>query len=113
MPLQVQLWCPSAAGAGVAPVMAYLNGNFVPNLLDFKTFAAKFFGTLCTCSANLEMGPEGPMVHMGACIASVMSSFNCSEPRRAPNVASPAAAVRSYPSPEFRVVCLAFMTPQP
>ena len=60
-------------------MMAYLNGNFVPHLLDFKTLVVKLFGTVCTCSANLAVGPEGPMVHMGACIASVMSTFNCSE----------------------------------
>mmetsp|Transcript_36922 Transcript_36922/g.104189 ORF Transcript_36922/g.104189 Transcript_36922/m.104189 type:complete len:888 (-) Transcript_36922:149-2812(-) len=73
----VQLWCPSAAGAGVAPVMAYLNGSFIPNLLNFKTFVTKFFGTICGCAANMAMGPEGPMVHMGACIASCIAELDC------------------------------------
>mmetsp|Transcript_3538 Transcript_3538/g.8428 ORF Transcript_3538/g.8428 Transcript_3538/m.8428 type:complete len:352 (+) Transcript_3538:255-1310(+) len=75
----VQLWCPSAAGAGVAPVMAYLNGSFIPNLLNFKTLFTKFVGTICGCAANLAVGPEGPMVHMGACIAACISQADCSE----------------------------------
>mmetsp|Transcript_3541 Transcript_3541/g.8451 ORF Transcript_3541/g.8451 Transcript_3541/m.8451 type:complete len:652 (+) Transcript_3541:255-2210(+) len=74
----VQLWCPSAAGAGVAPVMAYLNGSFIPNLLNFKTLFTKFVGTICGCAANLAVGPEGPMVHMGACIAACISQADCS-----------------------------------
>eukprot|EP00191_Tetraselmis_sp_GSL018_P024340 CAMPEP_0177621556 /NCGR_PEP_ID=MMETSP0419_2-20121207/27649_1 /TAXON_ID=582737 /ORGANISM="Tetraselmis sp., Strain GSL018" /LENGTH=345 /DNA_ID=CAMNT_0019121483 /DNA_START=213 /DNA_END=1247 /DNA_ORIENTATION=+ len=67
----VQLWCPSAAGAGVAPVMAYLNGSFIPNLLNFKTLFTKFVGTICGCAANLAVGPEGPMVHMGVVLQPV------------------------------------------
>jgi len=58
--------------------MAYLNGNFIPNLLNFKTLVFKFGGTVCGCAANLAVGPEGPMVHMGACIASAISELNCS-----------------------------------
>jgi hypothetical protein len=30
-------------------------------------------------SAGLPMGPEGPMVHIGACVASVITYAQCSE----------------------------------
>jgi H+/Cl- antiporter ClcA len=77
--LQVQYWAPQAAGAGVTLVMAYLNGNHVPNLLRLRTLVTKFVGTCCSVSAGLPMGPEGPMVHIGACLASVITYTECSE----------------------------------
>eukprot|EP00879_Flechtneria_rotunda_P004542 GHRR01004797.1.p1 GENE.GHRR01004797.1~~GHRR01004797.1.p1 ORF type:complete len:1031 (+),score=332.52 GHRR01004797.1:561-3653(+) len=69
----VQYWAPQAAGAGVTLVMAYLNGNHVPNLLRLRTLVAKLIGTICAVGAGLPMGPEGPMVHIGACLASVIT----------------------------------------
>ena len=60
-------------------VMAYLNGNHVPNLLRLRTLITKFIGTVCSVSAGLPMGPEGPMVHIGACAASVITYAQCSK----------------------------------
>lgn len=77
--LQVQYWAPQAAGAGVTLVMAYLNGNHVPNLLRSRTLIAKLIGTICSVGAGFPMGPEGPMVHIGACLASVITYAQCSE----------------------------------
>jgi chloride channel 7 len=76
---QVQYWAPQAAGAGVTLVMAYLNGNHVPNLLRMRTLITKLVGTICSVSAGFPMGPEGPMVHIGACLASVITYAQCSE----------------------------------
>ncbi|KAG2454447.1 hypothetical protein HYH02_001466 [Chlamydomonas schloesseri] len=73
----VQYWAPASAGAGVTLVMAYLNGNHVPNLLRFETLISKFVGTVCAVSAALPMGPEGPMVHIGACVASCITYIEC------------------------------------
>ncbi|KIZ04574.1 Chloride channel protein CLC-a [Monoraphidium neglectum] len=73
----VQYWAPQSAGAGVTLVMAYLNGNHVPNLLRLRTLVAKFVGTVFSVAAGLPMGPEGPMVHMGACVASVITYAQC------------------------------------
>jgi H+/Cl- antiporter ClcA len=56
--VQVQYWANAAAGAGVTLVMAYLNGNHIPNLLRFSTLITKFVGTICSVSAGLPMGPE-------------------------------------------------------
>lgn len=55
---QVQYWAPASAGAGVTLVMAYLNGNHIPNLLRLSTLITKFVGTVCSVSAGLPMGPE-------------------------------------------------------
>ena len=54
--------------------MAFLNGNAVPDLLTPRTLAAKFVGVLCGCASGLAIGPEGPMVQLGACVASIVCS---------------------------------------
>lgn len=69
--------------------MAYLNGNHIPNLLRFETLVTKFVGTVCAVGAGLPMGPEGPMVHIGACVASVITYFECSECPVSPPHATP------------------------
>lgn len=78
MPPQVTFWAPSAAGAGVTLVMAYLNGNHIPNLLRMRTLITKVVGAMCSVASGLAIGPEGPMVHIGSCIASNITYARCS-----------------------------------
>jgi Voltage gated chloride channel len=66
----VTCWAPAASGAGVTLVMAYLNGNHIPHLLRWQTLATKIVGATAGVASGLAIGPEGPMVHIGACIAS-------------------------------------------
>ena len=63
-------WAPQAAGGGVTGVMAFLNGSNVPDLLGFKALVAKVIGVTCAVGSSLAVGPEGPMVHVGAAVAS-------------------------------------------
>lgn len=78
--LQVQWVAPAAAGAGVSLVIAYLNGNAVPDLLSWRALLVKWAGTVCSVSANLTFGPEAPMVHLGACVAHLATHIVSSEP---------------------------------
>jgi len=64
---------PEAAGAGVAEVTAYLNGCFIPKILNIKTFYVKFLSAVAAVGSGLPVGPEGPMIHIGAIIASGLS----------------------------------------
>eukprot|EP00976_Prorocentrum_cordatum_P081085 1184251-Prorocentrum_minimum.AAC.6 len=61
---------PAATGAGVALVMSNLNGLNVPKLLTTKTLIVKVVGTIFSVSSGLPVGPEGPLVQIGACISS-------------------------------------------
>ena len=64
---------PQAAGAGVAEVTAYLNGCHMPKILDIRTFGVKFLSAMLAVGSGLPVGPEGPMIHMGASIGAGLS----------------------------------------
>lgn len=73
----VLYWAPAAAGGGVTLVMAYLNGNDIPNFFKFETLVAKVIGTICTISSGLPLGQEGPMIHIGGAVASTLTWMHC------------------------------------
>lgn len=77
--LLVQFVTPQAVGAGVSLVMAYLNGNHIPYLLHYPVMLTKMFGTICACASGLPLGPEGPMVQIGASIGSTLTYCGCCE----------------------------------
>ncbi|XP_058090043.1 chloride channel protein CLC-c-like isoform X2 [Magnolia sinica] len=63
---------PAAAGSGIPEVKAYLNGVDAYSILAPSTLFVKIFGSIGGVSAGLVLGKEGPMVHTGACIASLL-----------------------------------------
>ena len=44
-----------------------------PDLLGWRSLAAKVVGVVCACGSSLAVGPEGPMVHVGAAVASCLT----------------------------------------
>jgi chloride channel 7 len=64
---------PLAAGSGIPEVKCFLNGLDIPRLVKIKTLTCKAVGIICAVSAGLPVGKEGPMVHMGAIVAGVVS----------------------------------------
>ncbi|XP_043698325.1 chloride channel protein CLC-c-like [Telopea speciosissima] len=63
---------PAAAGSGIPEVKAYLNGVDAYSILAPGTLFVKIFGSIFGVSAGFVLGKEGPMVHTGACIASLL-----------------------------------------
>lgn len=63
---------PAAAGSGIPEVKAYLNGVDAHSILAPSTLFVKIFGSIGSVSAGFVVGKEGPMVHTGACIASIL-----------------------------------------
>ncbi|EFJ24475.1 hypothetical protein SELMODRAFT_100906 [Selaginella moellendorffii] len=63
---------PAAAGSGIPEVKAYLNGIDAPEILAPNTLVVKILGSIGAVSAGLCVGKEGPLVHVGACIASLL-----------------------------------------
>lgn len=63
---------PAAAGSGIPEVKAYLNGIDGHSVLAPGTLFVKILGSILGVSAGFVVGKEGPMVHTGACIASLL-----------------------------------------
>uniref|UniRef100_A0A803MLD5 Uncharacterized protein n=1 Tax=Chenopodium quinoa TaxID=63459 RepID=A0A803MLD5_CHEQI len=96
----VVFFAPTAAGPGIPEIKAYLNGIDTPNMYGASTLFVKnmnlipdgislvipiigllgcYLSSLCqiigsigAVSAGLDLGKEGPLVHIGACIASLL-----------------------------------------
>ena len=68
----VTTFAPAAAGSGIPEVKSYLNGLDLP-VLSFKTLVGKVVGCVLSVAGGLVVGKEGPLVHVGACIASLLS----------------------------------------
>ncbi|KAK3033479.1 hypothetical protein RJ639_033083 [Escallonia herrerae] len=65
-------FAPTAAGPGIPEIKAYLNGVDTPNMFGATTLFVKIVGSIGAVSAGLDLGKEGPLVHIGCCIASLL-----------------------------------------
>ncbi|KAI3457845.1 hypothetical protein Pfo_014508 [Paulownia fortunei] len=65
-------FAPTAAGPGIPEIKAYLNGVDTPNMFGATTLIVKIIGSIGAVSAGLDLGKEGPLVHIGSCIASLL-----------------------------------------
>ncbi|CAN6454039.1 unnamed protein product [Victoria cruziana] len=68
----VTRFAPAAAGSGIPEIKGYLNGVDAPGILLFRTLIGKIFGSIGSVGGGLALGKEGPLVHTGACIASLL-----------------------------------------
>eukprot|EP01062_Namystynia_karyoxenos_P034828 TRINITY_DN25497_c0_g2_i1.p1 TRINITY_DN25497_c0_g2~~TRINITY_DN25497_c0_g2_i1.p1 ORF type:complete len:948 (+),score=286.76 TRINITY_DN25497_c0_g2_i1:76-2844(+) len=64
--LPVVFYWPKAAGSGVEEVIAYLNGVEMPRVFNIRTGVVKFVSCIAAVSSGLPVGPEGPLIHLGA-----------------------------------------------
>jgi chloride channel 7 len=67
------LLAPAAVGSGIPEVMAYLNGVRVGVFDSMWLFVVKLVGTIFSVASGLVIGPEGPVVHLGAILGAVMT----------------------------------------
>ncbi|XP_050119861.1 chloride channel protein CLC-d-like isoform X2 [Malus sylvestris] len=68
----VTQFAPAAAGSGIPEIKGYLNGVDIHGVLLFRTLIGKIFGSIGSVGGGLALGKEGPLVHTGACIASLL-----------------------------------------
>ncbi|XP_010277685.1 PREDICTED: chloride channel protein CLC-d-like [Nelumbo nucifera] len=68
----VTQFAPAAAGSGIPEIKGYLNGIDTHGVLLFRTLIGKIFGSIGSVGGGLALGKEGPLVHTGACIASLL-----------------------------------------
>ena len=70
-------WAPAAAGSGLPPLKAFLNGCHMPQILNVRTLLSKIVGSALVVTTGLPIGREGPMVHIGAALTACVSSVRC------------------------------------
>ncbi|WIA10530.1 hypothetical protein OEZ86_000660 [Tetradesmus obliquus] len=66
-------WAPAAVSSGVPEVMAYLNGILLPKVFNIFTVVVKFASCALAVASGLPVGPEGPMIHIGAALGAALS----------------------------------------
>ena len=64
---------PEAAASGVPEVMAYLNGCLMRRVFNIRTLFVKFTSCVLAVASGLPVGPEGPMIHLGAILGAGIS----------------------------------------
>lgn len=69
------LWRPSAAGSGIPEVTGFLNGTHIRHIFNIQTLIAKFLSCVATIGGGMPLGPEGPMIHLGALVGAGVSQF--------------------------------------
>eukprot|EP00949_MAST-11_sp_MAST-11-sp1_P004310 g4310.t1 len=69
----VVYFAPAAAGSGLPEVIGYLNGIRIRRIFSFPTVIVTFISCVCAVSSGLPIGPEGPMVHLGAAMGKGVS----------------------------------------
>uniref|UniRef100_A0A0D9XYZ6 Uncharacterized protein n=1 Tax=Leersia perrieri TaxID=77586 RepID=A0A0D9XYZ6_9ORYZ len=67
------VFAPTAAGPGIPEIKAYLNGVDTPNMFGAPQLFVKIIGSIGAVSSGLDLGKEGPLVHIGACLANLLS----------------------------------------
>ncbi|CAN6677115.1 unnamed protein product [Malus baccata var. baccata] len=72
----VTQFAPAAAGSGIPEIKGYLNGVDIHGVLLFRTLVGKIFGSIGSVGGGLALGKEGPLVHTGACIASLLGQVS-------------------------------------
>ena len=64
---------PQAAASGIPEVMAYLNGCLIRKVFNIRTLIVKFTSCVLAVVSGLPVGPEGPMIHLGAILGAGIS----------------------------------------
>ncbi len=92
----VKRLAPYAAGSGLAEIKVILGGFIIRGYFGFWTLVVKSFGIILALSSGLNVGNEGPMVHISCCIGNVCTrwfhKFNTNEAKRR-EILSAAAAI--------------------
>mmetsp|Transcript_54653 Transcript_54653/g.75068 ORF Transcript_54653/g.75068 Transcript_54653/m.75068 type:complete len:149 (-) Transcript_54653:116-562(-) len=63
---------PAANGSGVAELIGMLNGICYPGMIDPTTCFVKALGVVLAVAGGLCIGTEGPLAHIGACLATMV-----------------------------------------
>ncbi|BFZ58887.1 hypothetical protein PYCC9005_005954 [Savitreella phatthalungensis] len=85
-----------AAGSGIPEVKVILSGFVIHGFLGINTLFVKVVGLTLAVASGMNLGKEGPLVHIASCIANIVSrcfpQINISEVRRRKTISAACAA---------------------
>lgn len=64
----------NAVGSGLPQMKSILSGFVINRYMSLRTLISKAIGLCLAQAAGLSIGKEGPMVHLGACVANSLCS---------------------------------------
>jgi chloride channel 7 len=65
---------PLCSGGGIPEVKSYLNGCHLHGAFSLSTLWTKFASVTFACTASMPVGPEAPIIHLGACVGAFFAS---------------------------------------
>nr|CAH8840529.1 unnamed protein product [Trichobilharzia regenti] len=71
----VRMFAPYACGSGIPEIKTILGGFIIRGYLGKWTLLIKSVGMILGVGAGLNLGKEGPMVHMAACVGNIFAYF--------------------------------------
>jgi chloride channel 3/4/5 len=91
----VKRLAPYAAGSGLAEIKVILGGFIIRGYFGFWTLVVKTAGIVLALASGLNLGNEGPMVHISLCLGNVFTrifkKFNTNEAKRREMLSAAAA----------------------
>jgi chloride channel 3/4/5 len=91
----VKRLAPYAAGSGLAEIKVILGGFIIRGYFGFWTLVVKTLGIVLALASGLNLGNEGPMVHIALCLGNVFTrlfkKFNTNEAKRREMLSAAAA----------------------
>lgn len=64
-----------SAGSGIPEIKTILSGFVIPHFLDLKVLIAKAVGSIFAVSTGMNLGKEGPLVHISTSVAYLVGRF--------------------------------------
>ena len=105
------VWEPHAQHSGMPRIKSNLNGADITGFLTLRTLVTKTVAITLVVSTSLPLGKDGPMVHIGACLATLLSQNDYGFMKRFPDLKSP-LAMRTWVSMGAAAgMCAAFSAP--
>ncbi|XP_032669295.1 chloride channel protein 2 isoform X1 [Odontomachus brunneus] len=71
----VHIVAPQSIGSGIPEMKTILRGVALKEYLTFRTLIAKVIGLTATLGSGLPLGKEGPFVHIGSIVATLLSKL--------------------------------------
>lgn len=69
----VKSFAPWAAGSGIAEVKTILGGFVIHDFNSPRTLIVKCIGLVFSVSSGLNLGKEGPLIHVASCAADLFA----------------------------------------